>query len=267
MGIDNMSILVLSFDGYSDLWEAFFVTKNKYWRTCKYKARLVSNYKIYPGVETICVGKEICWSDRALKALEYVREPYVMLLLEDYLFASEVKDKEIDDAINYIVENDINYMRIVTIPKSKQVSADGDGYIPIYANEEYGVNLQASIWKTSYLKESIKRFYGSPWDFEIGFLADTMNSSAIPLRDCYTTEHNLIDIKNGVLKGKWFPSVLRYYSKRGINFKWENRGKLSFYNECKYGLKVKLKNILGYKARRIIKRLLVVLGVKFVSKY
>lgn len=262
-----MSILVLSFDGYSDVWEAFFKTKNRYWGTCKYKTRLVSNYKVYPGVETICVGEEICWSDRTLKALEYVNEPYVMLLLEDYLLASDVNTKEIDEALNYIVENDINYLRIITIPKSKNVSIYRDIYIPIYANEEYGINLQASIWKTSYLKESILKFYGSPWDFEIGFLAETINSSATPMQSCYMTEHNLINIKNGVLKGKWFPSVLKYYSRMGIDFNWENRGKLSFYDECKYELKVKLKNILGYKARRIIKRVLVVLGMKFVSKY
>jgi len=263
---NNMSILVLSFDAYSDIWEAFFETKKKYWKECSYKTRLVSNYEIYPEVDTICVGKETCWSERTLKALEHVKEPYVMLLLEDYLFASDVDESSIDQALDYMIENDAKYMRIVTIPVSRHKSIDDTPYVPIYENEEYGVNLQASIWRVDYLRESVKNFCGSPWDFEVGFLSKAMTAESIPMSGCYAVKTDLINIKNGVLKGKWFPSVLKFYSRKGMNFNWARRGRLSVYEELSYNVRVGLKNILDYRVRRIVKKALMLFGVKFVSK-
>ena len=41
----DLSIVVVSYDGYSDLWEDFFALKNKYWTDCPYPTYLANNIK------------------------------------------------------------------------------------------------------------------------------------------------------------------------------------------------------------------------------
>ena len=261
----KMSILVLSFDGYSDLWPAFFATKSIYWPSCPYTTRLVSNYLSFNNVETIQVGKETSWSVRALHALDCIEEDYVMLLLEDYLFANVVNDEKVKDALNFMIDNNASYMRIVQIPKSSHKS--DEDYLPLYENEEYGINLQASIWNVSFLKMALMKYSGSPWNFEIGFLSESVVGTDRPIKNCYVSRCDIIDFKNGVLKGKWFPSVLRYFNRRGINIDYYDRGKLSIFEEIQYNLRVFVKNNISYSLRKNLKSILSYLGVKFVSKY
>lgn len=263
----NMSILVLSFDGYSDVWDLFFQAKKRYWSDCPYTTRLVSNYITYQNVDTICVGVETSWSDRVLKALEEIKEPYVLLLLEDYLFATDVNTKRVEQALEYVRNNKLDYLRVVNIPPTRNATDKNESFVPIFFNEEYGVNLQASIWKTDYLRESVLRFSGSPWDFEVGFLSEAISADNRPMPNCYACPSDLFDVKNGILKGKWFSSSVRYFIKQGFVFDWTKRGKLSFRDEFTYKFRVFLKNHLDFKTRKFLKRIMTYLGVKFVSKY
>lgn len=264
----NMSILVLSFDGYSDVWDLFFQAKSRYWTQCAYKTRLVSNFKIYPNVDTIHVGEEICWSDRVLKALDKVEEQFVLLLLEDYLIASNVCESLIDDAVCFMEQHNADYLRVVTIPRSRHNHLEGNSnYVQIYKCDEYGINLQASIWRTSFLRESVKRFPGSPWDFEIGFLSESLDADKMPIPHCYASTKDLIDLRNGILKGKWFSTSVNYFVKQGFVFDWKARGRLSFIEELSFNIKIWLKEHLSYNMRKVIKRILTFFGVKFVSKY
>ena len=261
----EMSILVLSFDGYSDLWPVFFRTKSMFWPSCPYKTRLVSNYLSFNNIETIQVGKETSWSSRALRALDCIEEDYVMLLLEDYLFADFVDNEKVKDALKFMIDNDASYMRIVQIPKSSHKLRGN--YLPLYENEEYGINLQASIWKVSFLRQALMKYSGSPWNFEIGFLSESVVGTDNPIKNCYVSRFDIIDFKNGVLKGKWFPSVLKYFSRRGINIDYFDRGKLTIFEELQYHLRVFVKNNISYSLRKNLKSILMFFGVKFVSQY
>lgn len=262
----DFSILVSSFDGYSDVWDYFFQTKDKFWPECPYKIRLVSNFKSYSACEVIRTGPEVSWSDRMLKAIEFVPEKYVMLLLEDYLFASEVKVDSIEEALSFMKQNSVEYLRIVNIPQSRY-NPNNQKFYQIYDSEEYGVNLQASIWDKSRLVEFLQKYSGSAWNFEIGLLSETVNAKGIPIPNCFGVTPDLIDFKNGILKGKWFPSTIRYYKKLGIRIDYSSRGMLSFWNNARYNLMVFIKNNVSYNTRKRLKKVFSYLGVKFISKY
>jgi len=68
-----------------------------------------------------------------------------------------------------------------------------------------------------------------------------------------------------VLKGKWFPKEIDYFTRQGIDISWKERGKLSFGQMTKYYISVGVRNKLSYKMRKRIKAILKKFGMKFVS--
>ncbi len=258
-----LTVLVDSFDGYSDLWPCFFSVFQKHWTSCPYEVKLVSNHKKFEGIDTINVGEETCWSNRTLKAIEQIETKYVLLLLEDYLFGKPVDNHDIENALAFMEKENAKYLRLTNIPKSR--FNNQDSIFPLYTDEEYAVNLQASIWEKTFLMESLKKYHGNAWEFEIGFLKSAVKSEHTVLADCYGMAEDPLHIRNGVLKGKWFPKEIKYFTKQGIDISWQKRGKLSFTQIAKHNISVGIKNILSYKMRKRIKAFLKKIGVKFTS--
>lgn len=258
-----LTVVIDSFDGYSDLWPCFFSVFQKQWATCPYDIKLISNHKSFDGIDTVNVGDEICWSDRTLKAMEHIETDYVLLLLEDYLFGKVVDSHDIENALSFMENEGAKYLRLTNIPKSRFNSKDN--IFPLYADEEYAINLQAAIWEKNFLIESLKKYPGNAWNFEIGFLKSAVNSEHDVLKGCYGLAKDPLHIHNGVLKGRWFPKEIRYFEKQGIDISWRERGKLSFAQMAKYRVSVGIKSKLSYKMRKRIKAVLKKFGVKFVS--
>lgn len=258
-----LTIVVDSFDGYSDLWSSFFAVLKKQWPDCPYAIKLVSNEKKHEYIDTINVGKETCWSDRTLKAIKQIDTNYVLLLLEDYLFGEPVSTKEMDDALAFLKKEGGKYLRLTNIPKSR--FSNGETIFPLYTDEEYAINLQAAIWEKNFLIESLEKYPGNAWEFEIGFLRSAVNAKHEILEGCFAMSYDPLHVRNGVLKGKWFPKEIKYFSKLGIDIAWEERGKLSFLQMAKYNLFFGLKNRMSYKMRKKIKSILKKCGMKFVS--
>ena len=258
-----LTIVIDSFDGYSDLWPCFFEVFKKHWVDCPYKVKLVSNENTYAGVDTICVGPETVWSERTEKAIRQIDTEFVLLLLEDYLFGEPVKTQKVADALRFLMEKNGKYLRLTNYPKSR--FSDGELYFPLYEDEEYGVNLQAAIWRKDFLLESLRRFPGNAWEFEIGFLKSAVVAEHHVLADCYGMSEDPLHVHNGVLKGKWFPKEIRYFSNIGIVIPWQARGKLSPVQVVKYQLAVGVKARLSNKTRKKVKSILRKLGMRFVS--
>ena len=249
-----LTVVVDSFDGYSDLWPCFFSVFQKQWENCPYDVKLISNHKSFEGVTTINVGDETCWSDRTLKAIEQIKTDYVLLLLEDYLFGEPVDTQNIENTLAFMEKESAKYLRLTNIPKSR--FNNKDNFFPLYADEEYAINLQASIWEKNFLIESLKKYSGNAWEFEIGFLKSAVTSEHTVLTGCYGLAEDPLHVRNGVLKGKWFPKEIKYFENQGINISWQSRGKLSFAQRIKYYISVGVKNKLSYKMRKRVKALL-----------
>lgn len=261
---NNLTIVVDSFDGYSDIWSTFFEVFKKNWFDCPYPLKLVSNKKSFYGIETINTGEETCWTDRTLAAIKQVDSKYVLLLLEDYLICNKVNNEKIREAVNFLEEREGKYLRLINIPKSRN-NYGNDDFFKLYADEEYAVNLQAAIWDKDFLESSLKLYRGDAWSFEIGFLLCASAADHIVLNDCYGMLNDPLHIRNGVLKGKWFPSTIRFFEKNDIHISWKERGKLTIIQVIKYNLSVWLKDRMSYNMRKKIKKFLTLIGIKFVS--
>lgn len=264
--MNGIAIVVASFDGYKDIWPVFISAKERFWPDCPYKTYLVSNFETVcsDAVTPIHTGAETNWCNRMEKALNEIPEDTVVLLLEDYLMGEKVQTGLVEQYLRKFQNERMEYLRIIDIPKANgkqnQVTA-------IDEDVEYGVNLQPSIWNKEYLIKLLSSIDGtrSAWDFEVTLLKDAHKGRNIPKKGCYAFKGNLLNIHNGVLKGKWFPNEVRYFKKQGILVDTSVRPLLSFKESTEYRIRMILRNVIPKGMRRDLKKILKKFGMKFAS--
>lgn len=92
----DVSVLIMSSDGYSDCWYPFYKLYKKYWNP-SYKTYLCSETKDCEYFETI--KTQGSWTSRVRQALEQIDSKYVIFLLEDFFFHNIVNQDRIEFAL------------------------------------------------------------------------------------------------------------------------------------------------------------------------
>lgn len=264
--INDIAILVVSFDGYSDVWPVFFKCKETYWKDCPYKTYLVTNNKDFDSnCFVIKIGDEINWCDRLEDALKSIEEKDILLLLEDYLIGNILDSLEVSKYFDFYKKQNARYMRLIDIPRKHNVKKDTKIY-SIFENEEYGINLQPAIWNKKYLMSILTEVDGdrSAWEFEISLLKKTTNTSK-PIEGCFGTKKNVLKIHNGILKGKWFKNEVKYFKSRGIIIDTSYRGLLPDRDYFSHLIRRNIRETIPPSARKSLKKILIKLKFKFVS--
>ena len=84
--MSSVSILISSFDGFEDCWDAVCHGFNKYWPDCPYPIYLMTNTKDHPDprIQVLKVSGGKDWSPRMIDAVEKLQTEYVMYFQEDY---------------------------------------------------------------------------------------------------------------------------------------------------------------------------------------
>lgn len=167
MKSNKVSLLVGSSDAYSHVLKNFFILLDRYFRV---------DCEIILVGETISCGKDVTeilpgikpWGERILAGLEKVKAPYCLFFLDDY-YLSETFDED-------IVENGINLLNefgadkvlfdVLYPPGVYSLSHQRDNIYSFNLDSDYLLSVQPGLWKTEYLKETLKPEY-SPWDFEV----------------------------------------------------------------------------------------------------
>ena len=75
------AIVVISFDGYKDLWDTFFECYEKFFPDCMLPIYLITNHEIpaYPHVTVVTTGDEVSWSRRVRSALKKIPEDTLLI--------------------------------------------------------------------------------------------------------------------------------------------------------------------------------------------
>ena len=221
MNRERTAIVIVSFDKYSDIWDTFALCINRFWRDRIFNTYLVTNEltPCYNGISIITTGKETSWSERVNRALESIHEKYIILLLEDYLIDTRVDNELIESTIEHMDMCNIDYFRIVPIPFLKGRPDKGHA-IPIAGQTLYGANLQAAIWKKSYLKEIVSKGAFSAWEFEA---RQKMDSPLYVEGKCVASDIYILHYQNGIIQGKWYSKTVEIMKSKGIDIPLGNR--------------------------------------------
>lgn len=265
----SFAVFIDSFDGYSDVWNAFFEIFNRFWNDCVFPKYLVTNNLSYlnRNVRTIKTGDEINWFIRTKKALESIEEEYILFMLEDYFLSRKINNNDFFKILDYMKKNDIYYYRLSPSNLKKQENK----YIyNIPKNQKYAISLQPAIWKRETLINIIDSMPNAKtaWDFEIYFTKKYHQN--LPENEfidgiCYDSR-DILGYKNGILQGKWIRDTLNYYKKINININIGNRKKLNILDSFIYNLKIRLDNKLSPKLIKKIKTILSKVGFHFFSE-
>jgi len=208
--IDNIAILVVSCDKYSDLWNPFFETFFKFWPDCPFNIYLLSNYKTtnLARIKNVTIGRDISWSDNLIKCIKLLKENYIFLFLDDLFLVNFVKTKEVLYILNWAIDENVNYIRMNPSPVPDKKCNKLLGIIS--KGSIYRTSTVLSVWKKDVLSDLLKKVE-SAWDFEIlgSLRSDKYNNF-------YATWEKYLPFMNGVIKGKWRRSSVKMLKSLGI---------------------------------------------------
>lgn len=237
----DLTILIVSYDGYMDMWPMFFKCMHDNWTDCPYEVVLANNEASFEfdKVRVIHCGKDAQWSTRTRKALESISSKYVCFLLEDFFISKTVKTNEIKDVLQTMDSYSVKYYKLMSLSKIKTQYFNkerGERIIP--SNLKYGISLLAAIWDRNYFLDLIGKEDYNPWRFEI----DRNNEAEVADDTVYGiyNERNLLNICHMVVQGKYLPSSLKKMKNNGYNIPFEARG----VHSCFFEIKNRLKDVI-----------------------
>lgn len=213
----KLAILVVSCDKYADLWEIFFSLFDRYWPDCPYIVYLGTNRKLFHSREDlkiICIGEDKSWAENVHSMLEQISETYVLMLLEDFFLDKPVNTQHIRERLDYVIKNHLDCLRLNPCPPPYKTSDRRLGIGLVEPGSPYYITTQPAIWKKKSLDKLMQSGF-SAWDFEI---KNSENSGMLNMDVCGSNRF-VISHKNGVERGKFYESTLRFLDNRKITVK------------------------------------------------
>lgn len=217
-GFDDLSILILSCDRYSDLWPFFSFFFDKYWPDCPCQTYLFSNEKTFKhrSIKNIKTGKFIDWSTNFLEGLKQIRTKDVLILLEDELLSQTISNEEFQKTYLNLKNNHFNHCHIkanVIYPRNSVIK---NKLGIINKGMPYAANV-IGFWNKDFLEKTLIAGE-SPWNFEI------MGSYRVSYSDgIYFLPNSFYQTVNGVGKGEWFPEAVAFCKKNGLTINESSR--------------------------------------------
>lgn len=238
----DLSILIVGFDGYKDVWDTDIYLLNKYWsdRPQTYLATSVLRPE-YENVDVISAGEGSEWSRKAYTALKEIKTKYVLLLLEDFFISSPVDNVLVLDSLQLVIDNNIKFYQVlVQLIKStweKGCPFQGEKRIKIIPQEKkYPLNLQAAIWDREFLLKTIGEENYNAWQFEIRQLTlCDINTDKI---EYLIDDRNILNIEHMIVQSKYLRAPLKRILKRNPNIDIKGREVLSLKENLKYQFKL-----------------------------
>ena len=235
---DEISVLVVGYDGYIDVWDYCFELMNKYWN--KRPRTYLATSELEPSYDNVIVvaaGQNSEWSRRAMAALDNIITPYVLLLLEDFYVDNNV----IEEVLKSVKDNDIKYYQIlVQLVKQnweRGKAFKGNKHIHVIPKDKkYGLNLQAAIWKTDFLKEKIGSGNYNAWIFEMNQLEE--KNYNVKKIEFLIDDRNILNITHMIVQSKYLRGAIKKMKKKGYDIDLTKRSQLSKMDDFKYNLKL-----------------------------
>ncbi len=218
----DVSAVVVSCDGFADVWPGFFGLLFRFWPDMPYPLHLISNHLTFPDkrITPLRVGDDISWSETLARGLERISSRFVLLTLEDFFLAAPVDTAHVGRLHSAMVAKSAVYLRLVPNPKADVPCPEMPDIGVIAKGAPYRTSLQIAFWDRLALLSLLRR-NESAWDFELKgsrrsdqmsepFLSVCEGISAIPYRHV-------------VRRGKWLPDAVRHFTPLGIAFDFSKR--------------------------------------------
>lgn len=231
----SLAVVVSSYDGASDLWEAFFHVFDTFWSDCPFPVYLVTNTLNGPSrnyLQTLQVGPDKHWASNLKTALKNISAEYVLYLQEDYFLDRQVNTSLLLSGLEFLHKHQGACLRLMPSPRP-DISLSSSRLIgEISVEAAYRVCLQATIWNKKALQQLLvdgedgwamedkgtqrsrqmeKRFFsyrGGKEDKKQGIPLSYFFIE--PVEDCFFT---------GVNRGYWLAEAVEFLEKQGCTLR------------------------------------------------
>lgn len=264
MLIKDMTIIILSCDKYSDLWEGQVKLINQNWPDRKCRTLIVTDAvtsKKFENVEIFSTGTDCEWSERLGKAINQINTEFVFLTLDDYYLIKKVDTKRIESIIRMARNLDLDYIRLFKRPTKATLSRikEYENAFYIDVTHPYSVNLYAGIWKKEFLRYSVRQPLNA-WRFEVRLprVAVEYKAKGAMVNDAY----EILDV---VRKGKLLRKAAKYF-KRNKNIYTGNRAVNTVTDEMKLLVLTFAGRYIPQKFQKSVKNIMKKFGYSFFSE-
>ena len=245
MDKDSISIVVLSFDKYHELWKPFFDYFFKSWPKCPYPIYLLNNFRMYNDkrIINLLVGDDLTWSNSLYLGLNKIKSQRVIFFYDD-TFIEKIDFKRLYKSIEFIKKNNIKSLTL----RPNYFADFKNEFSLIPKNALYRTALFANIIEREYLITILNRAENA-WEFEkIGNLRSTNENF-------YSTNVEIFKYKHGIIKGFWLRKTYRLLISQGYTSNILKK-KFSFYqNVINQTKEVIFKSYLKYTPNSIIQKI------------
>lgn len=217
-----MAVLVVSWDGYSDVWETFFNRFFNYWPDCPYPVFLGSNFLKYPDsrVSTLPIGTERDYSSNLIAMVGQIDQEWIILWIEDFIPSAPISTARIRKIIDLAQLEKIGYVNLLSLPMElyrlfvKHDLGEEIGEVP--KGVPYRVALGVVLWnKQTLIKvllpgesawEIERRGSLRSWGFEDKFYSVSKRKLNEPP----------VFVVNAIEGGKWTKKAEKFFLQEGL---------------------------------------------------
>ncbi len=237
----KISLIIHTWDPYSDAWDPFFILLKNYWPNFEGSIYLNTENKDYSfdGLKVIPlkVGGDknpntipLEWSERLEKGLERIDDEIILYMQEDYFLKDFVNDELLEKYYNLIKNNlEIDCIQLTDqgTPPLLTSKKRENLYLADPSNRYY-MSGQTAFWRKSTLLKCL-RSSESGWEFEE---FGSKRAKYLNL-NIYTPDRNFVKkdkneiipyIYTGIIRGQWHKDVPELFKKNNIKMDFSKRG-------------------------------------------
>ena len=214
---DKVSMIFCSCDAYSDMWQNFFFLLKKYWP--EFDGEIILNtesqtfqYDGYSISEPLCCAKDTSWSERLSRSLDRAKNPYVLIMLEDFYLKAPVDHESFCSTLAYMQAHPdvaaITYLREFGAYKPVPSLP---GFFLRRQFSRYKITAHITLYRRDYLRKLLRKTE-SAWEFE---QSGTVRSWFMrgKFLGPETSDHPVFPYDAGslILRGKYYSGIKHYF--------------------------------------------------------
>ena len=258
---NSTKMIISSCDAYKDLWAIHVDLLNKYWKNRFFDTCIVTDKSVnahFENVDILSAGEDLEMPMRLKAALDSCDCKYIILTLDDYLLNKQIDSNRIQCLIDLMKKNNVSYLRLFPIPRETKCFNKSLQLYHINLSRNYAVNLYPGIWEKSFLYSTIVKSMNA-WDYEVSLTKIALDNDI----KCLASMANDYPFVDTIRKGKLLHKAARFLKKNGYTL---DRELVPKKEEFKLWLMKTVKAVLPMRLQRAIKKMLVKMGFKFISK-
>jgi hypothetical protein len=257
--MNELAVIINSFDGFSDCWPGVLHGLTKYWPDCPYPIHLITNFKRidHPHVSVLQTGNDISWSDQLLAATAHIHSRYILLFLEDYWLTTPVDTQRVKDFASLMQTEDLNYIRLLAVPPP-DLDFPADPRLGVIAvGASYRTATQIALWRSEVL-QNLLISGESAWQFELAGTVrsrrygDTFLSVKANGNDPYFW--GMRYLCTAVNRGRWARAAKRYAEAEGVAIDFSRRPSETWWDDFKRSGRVGSAMAVGEHRLRLLQR-------------